>query len=137
MIFEDEKDYIMRLIKEMVRMLVSFIIGKQYAQVETPRENPYGVSDDKLSRLRAMVDGGALNEAENLLLERVDCGDREAVAELIFFYDYAGEKDAAFLAEHDYSREEVLDGLRQLAGRLGCESILSVLGEEGNSDLRL
>lgn len=134
MIFEDEKDFIMRLIKEMVRMLVSFIIGKQYAQVETLKENPYGVSDDKLSMLRAMVDRGDLNEAENLLLERVDCGDREAVAELIFFYDYAGGKDAAFLAQHDYSREEVLDGLRQLAGRLGCESIATVLEEQEYSD---
>ena len=28
--FEDEKDYIMRIIKEMIRALMSFALGKRY-----------------------------------------------------------------------------------------------------------
>ena len=33
MIFEDEKDYIMRMIKEMVRVLFSLMLGKKYTKV--------------------------------------------------------------------------------------------------------
>ena len=34
MYFTDEKDYIMRMIKEMVRILFSLIYGKKYVSVE-------------------------------------------------------------------------------------------------------
>ena len=37
--FEDEKDYIMRIIKEMVAILSSLVLGKQYVQVELDKEN--------------------------------------------------------------------------------------------------
>ena len=33
--FEDEKDYIMRMIKEMVRVLFSLMPGKKYTKVES------------------------------------------------------------------------------------------------------
>ena len=39
MYFTDEKDYIMRMIKEMVRVLFSLICGKKYVSVEL--ENKY------------------------------------------------------------------------------------------------
>ena len=32
--FTDEKDYIMRIIKEMVRVLFSLVFGKKYVSVE-------------------------------------------------------------------------------------------------------
>ena len=37
--FEDEKDYIMRLIKEMVRVLFSLMLGKSYISVEEEKQN--------------------------------------------------------------------------------------------------
>lgn len=39
--FNDEKDYIMRIIKEMVRVLFSLMSGKQYKSVELPEENKW------------------------------------------------------------------------------------------------
>lgn len=42
--FVDEKDYIMRMIKEMVRVLVSLMTRKQYVSVELPKENKFEVS---------------------------------------------------------------------------------------------
>ena len=38
--FEDEKDYLMRIIKEMIRALMSFAFGKRYVAVEVgPEKN--------------------------------------------------------------------------------------------------
>ena len=42
--FTDEKDYIMRMIKEMVRVLFSLAFGKEYVSVELEKENKYEVS---------------------------------------------------------------------------------------------
>ena len=39
MIYEEEADYIMRMIKEMARVLFSLMLGKKYTQVELPKEN--------------------------------------------------------------------------------------------------
>ena len=46
--FTDEKDYIMRIIKEMVRVLFSLVFGKKYVSVEIEKENKYEVSGKKL-----------------------------------------------------------------------------------------
>ena len=36
MFTDDEKDYIMRMIKEIARVLASVMLGKKYVQVELP-----------------------------------------------------------------------------------------------------
>lgn len=58
MLYEDEKDYIMRMIKEMVRVLFSLMLGKQYTQVELPGENRFLVSGKNLGDLKEMADRG-------------------------------------------------------------------------------
>lgn len=80
--FEDEKDYIMRLIKE-------------------------------------MVDEGNVNEAENILLDGIDYSDRNSVRVAAVFYQYVSEKEEEFLQLHNYSREEALDGMKQLMENAG------------------
>lgn len=119
MLYEDEKDYIMRMIKEMVRVLFSLMLGKQYTQVEMPRENKYSVSGQSLGDLKEMVDRGQINEAENMLLENLNYEEREEVAAAILFYEYVSQKEEHFLEEHDYSLEEVYDGLMRLAELAG------------------
>lgn len=124
--FEDEKDYIMRMIKEMVRMLISLVLGKSYVQVELPPESKYGISGDRLSKWKEMIDKGYINDAENILLDSMDYTNREMIAELVFFYEYTSEKDDAFLEQNNYSREEILEGLKQLASRTGYENMMEI-----------
>lgn len=68
MYFTDEKDYIMRMIKEMVRVLFSLMFGKKYVSVELEKENKYEVSGKNLKDFLDMIDSGEINEAENILL---------------------------------------------------------------------
>ena len=44
MVFSDEKDYIMRMIKEIVRVLFTLAFGKKYVSVELEEEEQYQVS---------------------------------------------------------------------------------------------
>ena len=65
--FTDEKDYIMRMIKEMVRVLFSLAFGKKYVSVELEKENKYEVSGKNLKNFLNMIDLGQINEAENIV----------------------------------------------------------------------
>lgn len=117
--FNDEKDYIMRIIKEMARVLFSLMLGKQYKSVELPEENKYEVSGKALEEFEKMVDQGFVNEAENMLLENIDYTKKEEILAAILFYQYVSEKDNDFLTLHNYSKEEALDGIKVLAEKAG------------------
>ena len=123
--FEDEKDYIMRIIKEMIRALMSFALGKRYVAVEVGPEEKYEVSGCKLKDLMVLVDSGNIDEAENRLLDDIDYNDNDEVAAAVLFYQYLSEKDEAFLKEHDFSMEEVMDGLKMIAQNTGYGSLIN------------
>lgn len=128
----DEKDYIMRIIKEMVRVLFSLALGKTYVSVELEKENKYEVSGKNLRYFFNMVDSGQINEAENILLDDVDYKNKDEVMAIALFYQYLSEKKDTFLEEHNYSKEEVLFGLRQLFEKSGYDDLLYLTkdGEE-------
>lgn len=127
MTFEDEKDYIMRIIKEMARVLFSLMLGKKYVAVEMEKDNGYEVSGKRLEVFLKMIDRGEINEAENQLLDNIDYSDKENVAAAVLFYQYLSEKSENFLTEHDFSKEEVLDGMNRLVHKAGYGDLLNIV----------
>lgn len=125
--FEDEKDYIMRIIKEAISVLFSFLLGKTYVSVELERENHYEVSGRDLNGLLEMIDQGQINEAENILLGKLDYRSQHEVTAAALFYQYLSEKEELFLKQHNYSQEEVLDGLKQLIKKSGYKDLINVI----------
>ena len=119
MYFTDEKDYIMRMIKEMVRILFSLIYGKKYVSVELEKENKYEVSGKNLKSFLDMIDSGQINEAENILLDNIDYANNDEVMAAALFYQYLSEKDSEFLINNNYTKEEVLSGFKQLLVQSG------------------
>ena len=127
MIYSDEKDYVMRMIKEMARVIFSLAFDKTYVSVEMEKANKYRVSGKALNDLWEMIDAGQINEAENLLLEKIDYADKEEEMGAALFYLYLSEKEDSFLEAHQYSKEEVLFGFKQLFERSGYQEILSLI----------
>lgn len=125
--FEDEKDYIMRIIKEAINVLFSVLFGKTYVSVELERENHYQVSGQDLNGLLEMIDNGQINEAENLLLSQLDYRNQQEVAAAALFYQYLSEKEERFLRQHNYSQEEILDGLKQLMKQSGYDGLMDFI----------
>lgn len=124
----DEKDYIMRMIKEMVQVLFSLVFGKKYVSVELEDENKYEVSGNTLKYFFDMIDQGDINEAENLLLEDLDYTNKEEVMAAAFFYQYLSQKDDDFLRRNDYTKEEVLFGFKQLLEKSGYKDLIHLIG---------
>ena len=127
MLYDEEKDYVMRMIREVSRVLFSIIFGKRYTQVETEIENKYQTAGTPLNALRDLVDRGEIDRAENMLLEDIDYSDREDVAAAVVFYQYLGEKPDEFLEQHDFSKGEVLEGLENLAENSGYAGVLEMM----------
>ena len=127
MIFTDEKDYIMRMIKEMVRVLFSLAFGKKYVSVELEKENKYEVSGKNLKIFLNMIDLGQINEAENILLDSIDYTNKNEVMAVALFYQYLSEKDNKFLENNNYTKEEVLSGFKQLLMKSGYSDLLYLL----------
>ena len=125
--FTDEKDYIMRMIKEMVRVLFSLAFGKKYVSVELEKENKYEISGKNLKNFLNMIDLGQINEAENILLDSIDYTNNNEVIEVALFYQYLSEKDNKFLENNNYTKEEVLSGFKQLLMKSGYSDLLYLL----------
>ena len=125
--FTDEKDYIMRMIKEMVRVLFSLAFGKEYVSVELEKENKYEVSGKNLKIFLNMIDLGQINEAENILLDSIDYTNKNEVMAVALFYQYLSEKDNQFLENSNYTKEEVLSGFKQLLMKSGYSDLLYLL----------
>ena len=130
MYFTDEKDYIMRMIKEMVRILFSLIYGKKYVSVELEKENKYEVSGKNLKSFLYMIDSGQINEAENILLDNIDYANNDEVMAAALFYQYLSEKDSEFLINNNYTKEEVLSGFKQLLVQSGYNNLLYMIKDD-------
>ncbi len=122
--FADEKDYIMRMIKEMVRVLFSLAFGKKYVSVELEKENKYEVSGKNLKDFLGMIDLGQVNEAENILLDSIDYTNKNELMAAALFYQHLSEKDNEFLENNNYTKEEVFSGFKQLLMQSGYNDLL-------------
>jgi hypothetical protein len=127
MTFDDEKDYIMRIIKEVAIVLFSLMLGKKYVAVEMEKDNGYEVAGKKLEDFLRMIDRGEINEAENQLLDNIDYSDKENVVAAALFYQHLSEKSEDFLSEHGFSKEEVLDGMNRLIQKAGYGDMLNIV----------
>ena len=130
MYFTDEKDYIMRMIKEMVRVLFSLMFGKKYVAVELEKENKYEVSGKHLKDFLDMIDSGQINEAENILLDNIDYTNNDDVMAAALFYQYLSEKDSEFLINNNYTKEEVLSGFKQLLVQSEYNNLLYMIKDD-------
>ena len=80
-----EEDYIMRIIKDMVKALACVIFGKRFTEYEVEEEK--ADDTDFLYRdIIEMADKGKINEAENILLTDMDQTDKRYMEMAMSFY---------------------------------------------------
>ena len=129
-----ENDYMMRIIHEMVRTLIMLIFHKDQ---DTEEELILldGVPQDFYQRLCHLADEGKINEAENMLYESLEENDwdKEGTMEYLevslAFYDYLNSKSNDFLEAHNYSREEIEEGILSVTKQYGYGSLAETLLE--------
>jgi len=117
-----EQDYVMRLIKEMVRAILKLLFN---IDTESPTVELLENKEEKetLEKLLDMVDAGCINEAENSLYDLFSNKETNSLEIALLFYSYLNDKADEFLEENDFSREEIKLGLENVADSVGLSSI--------------
>jgi hypothetical protein len=120
-----EQDYIMRLIKEMVRAILKLVFN---IDTDSPTSELLEDSEKKatLDKLLDMVDDGKVNEAENEIFDMTENLNQNNLEVALLFYSYLNDKSDEFLEENNFSRDEVKEGLEAIVSRYGLNSIASV-----------
>lgn len=121
-----EQDYIMRQIHQILKILVKVLFN---VSDESPSlaliqdvETKETVGD-----LLKKIDDGNINKAENELSEMTDNTTKDNLLAGIIFYSYLNEKDDEYLESHDFSREEIEDGIKNLLSKYGLENMSDIL----------
>ncbi len=65
-----------------------------------------------------------MNEEENNILDGLDYADKDNVALAALFYQHLSEMDEGFLTDNNYSKEEVLDGMKRLVQEAGYPNMI-------------
>lgn len=119
-----EQDYVMRLIKEMVRAILKLVF---HIDTEAPTVELLEDAEEKeaLETLLDMVDVGDINGAENRLYDLISDGNQNSLQIALLFYSYLNDKPEEFLTSHDFSREEI---------KLGIETVVSDFGLHGMAE---
>lgn len=113
-----EQDYIMRLIREMIRAILKLLFN---IDTDSPSAELLKETEDKqtLESLLNKVDDGKIDEAENEIFEITEVGDKRNLEMAILFYSYLNDKADDFLEEHHFSRDEIKSGLRDILSKYG------------------
>ena len=108
-----EEDWIMRQINTIVQFAARIIFHKD--AVEYHVENPEFLTDtDGLYlKIENLLHEGKICEAEDLLYENRS-STREFMEVALDFYQKLAKMSDAELEEHNFSRQEVYDGLKEI-----------------------
>ena len=124
-----QDDFILRQIREMIHAVMSMLF-----QVNASELSPEVIEDASartvLEELLALTDEGRIDEAENQLYEMTCDSDRQNLEiGLLFYYNLNG-KDDDFLEVHNFSREEIMTGIQDLADRYQLSGIAEAFRTE-------
>ena len=114
-------DYIMRMIEDMARVLARLILGKDDINYVLPEDEKFTATHSLYKKLITMAHEGQINEAENILLDELvdkSSGYFEMAAS---FYLHLNEYDDEFLDSHQFSREEIQEGIEHLGKEFGVD----------------
>lgn len=117
-----EQDYIMRMIKDMIRALLKMLFD---IDTDSPSADLLENSDAKnrLISITEMIDRGDISNAENEIRKITSDDDMLNFKTALLFYSYLNDKDDDFLNMHNYSRDEIETGIRDLAKKYGVSYI--------------
>ena len=126
-----EQDYIMRLIKQVIRALIGTLLNRRTTlEHEMLANQQQNSGEDLFQRLAVLADQGKICEAENMLLEAMESGSDEALRAGLLFYEHINEYDDDYLEEHNFSRAEIRQGVLDTAERMGTYAMAAPLFPE-------
>ena len=119
------EDYLMRQIEIIARTLAKLIFNKDSPEYIIMDYQILKITDMIHNQLLVLIDEGNINEAENLLFEKIETAleenpdGREYLEIAIDFYARLNGLSSGVLDEFGFEREEIDDGLREVSEMYG------------------
>ncbi len=113
------QDYLIKQIRDMVKFIAKVLLKKEKPEYILSIDEEHAKYDLLHKRLLSMIGEGNINEAEDLLFEKLDYSNPRYIELALDFYSRLNDLDDSFLAENNFSREEIEEGLKEIAKELG------------------
>lgn len=121
-----KNDYIMRKIEEWISMILEFVfkIDKNSSPEKLLKLEE---SKEVLKDLKSKIDIGNINEAEDSIFEMLKHKTQDSLLIGLLFYSYLNEKDSKFLNEHDFERDEIKTGIKDLLNEFNMNNLSDLI----------
>lgn len=106
-----QQDWIMRQIRSMGQAIARMIFGKDSVKYELTDETNSEKTNLLYKELLDLLEFLKINEAENLLFEKMETGDLKYLNIALDFYSRLNELSDEQLEKGDFTREEIKIGL--------------------------
>lgn len=117
-----EQDYITRLISGIIRTILKLVF-----HIETAQEDMFDFENEdialKYEQLTHLIDAGKVNEAENILIDGLDSNDSKQYEMALKFYAYLNNLDDENLDKCNYTRKEIVEGIKYASKLYGYEGL--------------
>ena len=109
-----ENDWIMRQINMLAQFVAHVVFRKDTVSYEIEDEEHLTDTDTLYKKIKALLEEGKICEAEDLLFENRDDSSQEYLALALDFYQKLSKMSDEELEQHNFSRQEVYDGLKEI-----------------------
>ena len=122
-----EQDYLIRSVKDLTKVIAKIVLGKSDTNYELPILENYTEEDLLYKRLFELLAEGKINTAENLLFEELDGRNKRKLEIALAFYTKLNEYDRIYLERNHYTREEINQGLEDVARKYGIGDLMKYI----------
>ena len=121
-----KNDYIMRKIEEWRSMILEFVfkIDKNSSPEKLLK---FDESKEFLKILKEEIDLGHIDKAEDNLYKMLEYKNSDSLLIGLLFYSYLNTKDSKFLNEHNFERDEIKIGLKDLLNEFNMNDLSNLI----------
>lgn len=112
-----ENDWLMRQIDIIVEVLARLIFHKDIVMYEYESKTSKTDTDQLYEKMEELCAQGKICEAEDLLFENANPGSNKYLELAIDFYRRLEKMSDEELEKHNFSRQEIYDGLKEIVSR--------------------
>lgn len=118
-----KQDWMMRQIESFASLLARMFFNKETTEYEVSQEELNSETNLLYRQLFALINDGKINEAEDLLFDKIDPNNKRYLELAIDFYSNLNNLSDIFLENSDFTREEIDEGLKNVADIFGISMI--------------
>jgi hypothetical protein len=111
-----ENDWVMRQIDMLVQFAARVIFHKDAVEYDVQDESNLTNTDDLYLKIQKLLKEGKICEAEDLLFENQN-NTEEFLTLALDFYQKLSKMSDEELEQHNFSRQEIYDGLKEILFR--------------------